>query len=38
MGKRKPLERNKAREMIFSENERAREQIQMRLATIKKNV
>lgn len=37
MGKRKPLERSQAREMIVSENERAREQMQRRLAATKKN-
>lgn len=38
MGKRKPLEWNKAQEMILSENERAKKQAQRRLANTKKDV
>ncbi|QDS68781.1 hypothetical protein FKW77_005654 [Venturia effusa] len=38
LGKRKPLEWSKARAMVFSENERARKQVQTRLAATKKNV
>lgn len=38
MGKRKPLEWTIARNMILSENERARQQIQQRLAVTKKDV
>lgn len=38
MGKRKPIEWERAREMIFSENERAKQQVRKRLAATKKDV